>query len=55
MAISVPFVCRDLAGHIVEFSGDQHGSRLVQKKIEEAMEKELDIIFAGNCCSLSAS
>jgi pumilio RNA-binding family len=34
-------------GHIVEFSSDQHGSRLIQKKIEEASEEELGTIFEG--------
>jgi pumilio RNA-binding family len=34
-------------GHIVEFSSDQHGSRLIQKKIEEASEEELGTIFGG--------
>jgi hypothetical protein len=25
---------RDIAGHVVEFSGDQHGSRFIQQQLD---------------------
>lgn len=36
---------RDLYGHIVEFSGDQHGSRFIQQRLETASSEEKEIIF----------
>jgi hypothetical protein len=36
---------RDLFGYIVEFSGDQHGSRFIQHKLETANSDEKDQIF----------
>ncbi|KAL1915063.1 uncharacterized protein VTP21DRAFT_7768 [Calcarisporiella thermophila] len=36
----------DLAGHVVEFSGDQHGSRFIQQKLESATTEEKDMVFA---------
>ncbi|CAO3692997.1 unnamed protein product [Rhizopus microsporus] len=36
---------RDLAGHIVEFSGDQHGSRFIQQKLETASSDEKEMVF----------
>lgn len=36
---------RDLYGHIVEFSGDQHGSRFIQQRLESATSEEKEIIF----------
>lgn len=36
----------DIHGHIVEFSGDQHGSRFIQQKVESADEHERDRIFS---------
>ncbi|KAL7424207.1 hypothetical protein Q5752_001793 [Cryptotrichosporon argae] len=35
----------DLAGYIVEFSGDQHGSRLIQSKLETATPDERQQVF----------
>ncbi|KAF8503539.1 armadillo-type protein [Russula emetica] len=35
----------DIYGHIVEFSGDQHGSRFIQQKIESASSEEKQMIF----------
>ncbi|KAF8964702.1 armadillo-type protein [Flammula alnicola] len=32
-------------GHIVEFSGDQHGSRFIQQQLEEASEEEKETVF----------
>ena len=32
-------------GHIVEFSGDQHGSRFIQSKLETANSDEKDQVF----------
>nr|XP_023690481.1 pumilio homolog 2 [Paramormyrops kingsleyae] len=37
---------RDLAGHIVEFSQDQHGSRFIQQKLERATPAERQMVFA---------
>ncbi|XP_017170744.1 pumilio homolog 2 isoform X5 [Mus musculus] len=36
---------RDLIGHIVEFSQDQHGSRFIQQKLERATPAERQIVF----------
>ncbi|KAI0374995.1 ARM repeat-containing protein [Pilatotrama ljubarskyi] len=36
---------RDIFGYIVEFSGDQHGSRFIQQKLESATSEEMEIIF----------
>ncbi|OBZ75114.1 Pumilio 2 [Grifola frondosa] len=36
---------RDLFGYIVEFSGDQHGSRFIQQKLETASSEEKQIVF----------
>ena len=37
---------KDIYGHLVEFSGDQHGSRLLQAKLEIANSDEKASIFA---------
>ncbi|XP_032630021.2 pumilio homolog 2 isoform X11 [Chelonoidis abingdonii] len=37
---------RDLIGHIVEFSQDQHGSRFIQQKLERATPAERQMVFA---------
>src|SRR5262249_28508175 len=42
-------------GHIVEFSGDQHGSRLIQQKLETANSEEKERVFneiKGDCVQL---
>lgn len=36
---------RDIYGHIVEFSGDQHGSRFIQQKLETATSEEKQGVF----------
>ncbi|KAI0239058.1 mRNA binding protein puf3 [Massospora cicadina] len=36
---------KDIAGHIVEFSGDQHGSRFIQQKLESASSDEKQMVF----------
>ena len=36
---------RDLTGHVVEFSQDQHGSRFIQQKLERATGQEKTLIF----------
>lgn len=36
---------KDLYDHIVEFSGDQHGSRFIQQKIETANSDEKERVF----------
>ncbi|KIY43535.1 ARM repeat-containing protein [Fistulina hepatica ATCC 64428] len=36
---------RDIFGYIVEFSGDQHGSRFIQQKLENATTEEKQIVF----------
>ncbi|KAI4099754.1 MAG: hypothetical protein L6R37_005823 [Teloschistes peruensis] len=36
---------KDIYGHIVEFSGDQHGSRFIQQKLETANSDEKDQAF----------
>jgi len=39
------FTLQDIIGHIVEFSGDQHGSRFIQQKLEEASPAEKQMVF----------
>ncbi|KAJ3829016.1 armadillo-type protein [Lentinula raphanica] len=36
---------RDIFNHIVEFSGDQHGSRLIQHKLESASSEEKQKVY----------
>jgi pumilio RNA-binding family len=36
---------QDIFGHIVEFSGDQHGSRFIQQKLESATSEEKQGVF----------
>ncbi|KAG0932004.1 hypothetical protein G6F57_010657 [Rhizopus arrhizus] len=36
---------RDITGHAVEFSGDQHGSRFIQQKLETASSEEKQMVF----------
>ncbi|KAI9350504.1 armadillo-type protein [Zopfochytrium polystomum] len=39
------FELREIVGHIVEFSGDQHGSRFIQQKLESAGSDEKQLVF----------
>lgn len=39
------FDLRDIFGHIIEFSSDQHGSRFIQQKLETASESEKQQVF----------
>lgn len=36
---------QDIYGHIVEFSGDQHGSRFIQQKLESSTSEEKQGVF----------
>jgi mRNA-binding protein PUF3 len=36
---------KDIYEHVVEFSGDQHGSRFIQQKLETANSDEKDTVF----------
>lgn len=36
---------KDIFGHVVEFSGDQHGSRFIQEKLQSANSDEKDQVF----------
>jgi pumilio RNA-binding family len=38
-------VLQDIFGYIVEFSGDQHGSRFIQQKLESATTEDKQIVF----------
>jgi hypothetical protein len=38
-------IAQDILGHIVEFSGDQHGSRFIQQKLETASIPEKQAVF----------
>ncbi len=40
---------RDLAGHVVEFSQDQHGSRFIQQKLERATVQVRERIVVETC------
>eukprot|EP01130_Rhizamoeba_saxonica_P017044 TRINITY_DN807_c0_g1_i1.p1 TRINITY_DN807_c0_g1~~TRINITY_DN807_c0_g1_i1.p1 ORF type:complete len:744 (+),score=139.45 TRINITY_DN807_c0_g1_i1:99-2330(+) len=35
----------DIIGHFVEFSGDQHGSRFIQQKLENSSPEEKEMVF----------
>ncbi|KAI9293418.1 ARM repeat-containing protein [Neoconidiobolus thromboides FSU 785] len=39
------FEIRDIIGHVVEFSGDQHGSRFIQQKLETSSSEDKQIVF----------
>lgn len=39
------FELKDIYDHVVEFSGDQHGSRFIQGKLESANSDEKDRVF----------
>lgn len=39
------FELKDIASHVVEFSGDQHGSRFIQQKLETANSDDKDMVF----------
>ena len=38
-------VLQDIAGHVVEFSGDQHGSRFIQHKLTTANEENRNMVY----------
>lgn len=39
------FEFKDVVGHFVEFSGDQHGSRFIQQKLENCSASEKQLVF----------
>ncbi|KAK4765738.1 hypothetical protein SAY86_026828 [Trapa natans] len=39
------FELSEIAGHVVEFSADQYGSRFIQQKLETASIEEKDMVF----------
>lgn len=39
------YYLRDIYGHAVEFTKDQHGSRFIQQKLPDATEEEKEVIF----------
>ncbi|KAI5574960.1 hypothetical protein POPTR_010G201100v4 [Populus trichocarpa] len=39
------FELSEIAGHVVEFSADQYGSRFIQQKLETAMTEEKNMVF----------
>ena len=39
------FELKDIVGHFVEFSGDQHGSRFIQQKLESASSQDKRMVF----------
>lgn len=43
--IIIDVMAQDIIGYIVEFSGDQHGSRFIQQKLETATSEEKQIVF----------
>ena len=40
-----PYQLKDIYGHAIEFTKDQHGSRFIQQKLPEATEEEKETIF----------
>ncbi|KAF2205416.1 ARM repeat-containing protein [Delitschia confertaspora ATCC 74209] len=52
---SKKYELKEIYNHVVEFSGDQHGSRFIQQKLETANSDEKDILFQelkSNACQL---
>ncbi|KAI9030751.1 armadillo-type protein [Phycomyces nitens] len=46
---------KDIVNHVVEFSGDQHGSRFIQQKLETASSDDKQLVFdeiLPNCLQL---
>ncbi|KAG0335425.1 Dihydroorotate dehydrogenase (quinone), mitochondrial [Podila humilis] len=43
--INKKYELKDIAGSVVEFSGDQHGSRFIQQKLETASDEEKTMVF----------
>nr|GMD22468.1 pumilio homolog 2-like [Ipomoea batatas] len=39
------FELSEIAGHVVEFSADQYGSRFIQQKLETATTEEINMVF----------
>lgn len=39
------YFLKDIYGHAVEFTKDQHGSRFIQQKLPEASDEEKEVIF----------
>lgn len=39
------YFLKDIHGHVVEFTKDQHGSRFIQQKLPVATEEEKEIVF----------
>lgn len=39
------YALKDIYGHAVEFTMDQHGSRFIQQKLPQASEEEKEVIF----------
>ncbi|KAJ8503721.1 hypothetical protein OPV22_004607 [Ensete ventricosum] len=39
------FELAEIAGHVVEFSGDQYGSRFIQQRLETATREEKNMVF----------
>lgn len=39
------YFLKDIYGHAVEFTKDQHGSRFIQQKLPDATEEEKEVIF----------
>lgn len=39
------YYLKDIYGHVVEFTKDQHGSRFIQQKLPSASEEEKEVVF----------
>lgn len=39
------YFLKDIYGHVVEFTKDQHGSRFIQQKLPTATEEEKEVVF----------
>lgn len=44
LTVNCTFI-QDIFGYVVEFSGDQHGSRFIQQKLETATSEEKQVVF----------
>ena len=45
MDVTISDTLKDIYNHVVEFSGDQYGSRFIQQKLETANSDEKDQVF----------
>ncbi len=43
--VNIILFVQDILGYVVEFSGDQHGSRFIQQKLEISNPEDKQLVF----------